>query len=100
MLGIEYRPRSTNSIAVRHIIDEREFECTAEFFTVTPSLDHQATNVVMTEPASGVVRVLSKGIGVLAGGTVGSVTHRGIVVRSPDGWRIAKRVASKTPPTS
>jgi hypothetical protein len=55
---------------------------------------HHATNVVVTEDADGTVRVLSKGLGVGAGGRVGSVVYRDIAVRTPDGWRLAERVVT------
>lgn len=56
-------------------------------------LAHHATNVVVTEDADGTVRVLSKGIGVGDRGRVGSVTYHDVVVRAPDGWRLARRRA-------
>ena len=55
-------------------------------------LAHHATNVLVTEDADGTVRVLSKGVGVGAGGRVGSVTYRDLAVRTDDGWRLAERV--------
>jgi len=55
-------------------------------------LAHHATNVVVTEDADGTVRVLSKGVGVGAGGRVGSVTYRDVAERTPDGWRLTERV--------
>jgi hypothetical protein len=54
-------------------------------------LAHHATNVVVTQDPDGTVRVLSKGIGVGPRGRVGSVTYRDVVVRTPAGWRIARR---------
>lgn len=56
-------------------------------------LAHHATNIVVTEDADGTVRVLSKGIGVGNRGRVGSVTYHDVVVRTPDGWRLAERRA-------
>ena len=41
--------------------------------------------------------VRSKGIGVLADGSVGSVAYEDLVVRVPDGWRITRR---RAPPCS
>jgi hypothetical protein len=67
-------------------------------------LAHHATNVVVTEDDGGTVRVRSKGIGVGAGGRVGSVTYRDVAVRTPDGWRLAERVVvlrrPDAPPTT
>jgi hypothetical protein len=60
--------------------------------TVHP-LAHHATNIVVTEDADGTIGVLSKGIGVGANGRVGSVTYHDIVVKTPDGWRLAHRRA-------
>lgn len=55
---------------------------------------HHSTNVVITlDEASGEVRVESKGLGVTAKGRVGSCTYSDVVVRRPEGWRLARRVA-------
>jgi hypothetical protein len=59
----------------------------------THPLAHHATNIVVTEDADGTVRVLSKGIGVGNKGRVGSVTYHDVVVKTPDGWRLAHRRA-------
>lgn len=56
-------------------------------------LAHHATNIVVTQDPDGVVRVLSKGIGVGPRGRVGSVVYRDVVVRVGDGWRLARREA-------
>ncbi|MGD9703711.1 MAG: nuclear transport factor 2 family protein [Acidimicrobiia bacterium] len=56
-------------------------------------LAHHATNVVVIEDADGTVRVRSKGIGIGVGERVGSVTYDDVVVRTPDGWRMASRRA-------
>ncbi len=65
----------------------------------THPLAHHATNIVVTEDADGTVRVLSKGIGVGDRGRVGSVTYHDVVVRTPDGWRLAHRRAElRRPP--
>jgi hypothetical protein len=53
---------------------------------------HHVTNIVLGEEADGSVRVLSKGLGVMADGSVGSVTYEDTVVRGPAGWRITHRV--------
>jgi hypothetical protein len=56
-------------------------------------LAHHVTNIVITEDADGTVRVLSKAIGVGRKGRVGSATYDDVVVRTPDGWRLAHRTA-------
>jgi len=56
-------------------------------------LAHHATNIVVTEDADGTVRVHSKGIGVGRKGRVGSATYNDVAVRTPDGWRLARRTA-------
>jgi hypothetical protein len=62
---------------------------------------HHVTNVVLTEQPDGSVRARSKGIGVYADGTAGSVTYEDIVVRTSKGWRIDARtvVPRKRPGT-
>ena len=45
----------------------------------------------MTEDADGIVRVRSKGIGIYAGGTAGSVVYDDVVRKEPGGRRIAYR---------
>ncbi|MBZ4016603.1 nuclear transport factor 2 family protein [Streptomyces purpurogeneiscleroticus] len=53
---------------------------------------HHVTNIVLTElPADGGVQARSKGIGVNADGTCGTVTYEDTVVRAADGWRISHR---------
>jgi SnoaL-like domain len=52
---------------------------------------HHVTNVVLTELADGRVRALSKGIGIMADGTSGSVTYEDTVLRGEGGWRISHR---------
>jgi hypothetical protein len=39
-----------------------------------------------------VATVLSKGLMIMADGTIGSVTHADTLRRQPDGWRISRRV--------
>jgi hypothetical protein len=104
------------------IIDERQFTRTHELFTDDAIYDvsdfdsgvhvgwkniaqmwresegqhplaHHATNIVVTEDG-GTVRVISKGLGVGTKGKVGSLTYRDVVVKGPNGWRIAERVAT------
>jgi hypothetical protein len=104
-----------------HVIDEREWERLGEVFTddlvydatgfdmtvmrglaeltavfagpdAPHPLAHHATNVVVTptdDPDT--AHVVSKGLGVGFKGRVGSATYDDVVVRTPDGWRIAKR---------
>lgn len=52
---------------------------------------HHVTNIVLTEESDGVVRALSKGIGINADGTCGSVTYDDTIVRGEQGWRIRRR---------
>ena len=52
---------------------------------------HHVTNVTLTEVADGEVRALSKGIGVMADGTCGSVTYEDTVLLGERGWRISHR---------
>ncbi|HEY3504137.1 MAG TPA: nuclear transport factor 2 family protein [Actinocatenispora sp.] len=51
---------------------------------------HLVTNTVLTETPDG-IRALSKGLGVLADGTCGTVTYDDTVVRGEHGWRITHR---------
>ncbi|WP_327098285.1 nuclear transport factor 2 family protein [Nocardia vinacea] len=59
---------------------------------------HHITNVVIAE-VDGAVRVRSKGIGIYADGTSGSVEYDDTVVRVATGWRISYRrvIAHKVP---
>ncbi|WP_327115357.1 nuclear transport factor 2 family protein [Nocardia sp. NBC_01730] len=52
---------------------------------------HHVTNVIVAETEAGVVRVLSKGIGINADGSCASVTYEDVVVRVSSGWRISYR---------
>lgn len=53
---------------------------------------HHVTNVVVEEVAPDRVRARSKGLGVLANGSCGSVTYEDVVVRTGiGGWRISHR---------
>lgn len=60
---------------------------------------HHVTNVVIEEAADGRVRVRSKGLGIMADGSCGSVTYEDVVVRVAAGWRICRRrvVARRVP---
>ena len=55
---------------------------------------HHVTNVVLTEQPDGSVRARSKGIGIYADGTAGSVTYDDEIVRTGDGWRIDARTVA------
>jgi hypothetical protein len=78
---------------VTRTLAELVAEWTSDAGMARHPLAHHATNVVVTEDRDGTVRVLSKGIGVGAGGRVGSVTYRDVVVRVEGGWRLASRTA-------
>lgn len=52
---------------------------------------HHVTNIVITPVDDRSARVRSKGIGIGAKGTAGSVVYDDIVVRQPDGWKISYR---------
>lgn len=52
---------------------------------------HHVTNIVITQIDEGSARVRSKGIGVNADGTAGSVVYDDIVTRRRDGWKIGYR---------
>lgn len=54
-------------------------------------LAHHTTNIVVLEDPDGTVRVRSKGIGVGAGGRVGSVVYDDVAVRTDAGWRLTSR---------
>ncbi|MEU8265756.1 nuclear transport factor 2 family protein [Sphaerisporangium sp. NPDC049002] len=52
---------------------------------------HHVTNIVITEIDDRSARVRSKGIGIKADGTAGSVVYDDIVTRQPGGWKISYR---------
>jgi SnoaL-like domain len=52
---------------------------------------HHVTNIVLAEPAGGQVQARSKGIGISADGTCGSVIYEDTIVRVGQGWRISHR---------
>ena len=70
-------------------------EWTSEAGMARHPLAHHATNIVVEAAAAadGTVRVRSKGLGVGAGGRVGSVVYDDVVVRTDGGWRLASRTA-------
>jgi hypothetical protein len=53
---------------------------------------HHVTNIVLSEAPDGAVRALSKGLGVMADGSCGSVTYEDTIQRGTVGWRITHRV--------
>ena len=101
-----------------HLIDQRQFSQLARIFTDDAVFDlskydgscyrglpaiqammlassehplaHHATNIVVLTHRDG-IEVISKGIGVGAGGRVGSVTYRDRLALTPQGWRIQER---------
>jgi hypothetical protein len=52
---------------------------------------HHVTNTVLTALDDGRILARSKGIGVRADGTAGSVVYEDVVERRPQGWRIVRR---------
>jgi SnoaL-like domain len=52
---------------------------------------HHVTNIVITRIDDHSAGVRSKGIGVMADGTAGSVAYDDLVTRQPDGWKISYR---------
>lgn len=52
---------------------------------------HHVTNVLLAELPDGAVRALSKGFGVNADGSTGTVSYDDTVVRGARGWRISRR---------
>ncbi|GAA0427979.1 hypothetical protein Acor_67050 [Acrocarpospora corrugata] len=55
---------------------------------------HHVTNIVITRIDDRSARVQSKGVGIRADGTAGSVVYDDIVTRQPDGWKISYRKAT------
>ncbi|MEV8020374.1 hypothetical protein AB0O76_29350 [Streptomyces sp. NPDC086554] len=62
-------------------------------------MGHHVTNIVLSEGEGGRVLARSKGIGVNADGTSGSVTYEDTLVPTDQGWRISHRkvVARRVP---
>jgi hypothetical protein len=60
---------------------------------------HHVTNIVLAELANGQAHARSKGIGINADGTCGSVTYEDTIVRGDQEWRISHRkvLARRTP---
>lgn len=57
-------------------------------------VSHHVTNIILTEAGDDQVRARSKGIGIKADGTCGSVTYDDVIVRGEQGWRISRRKIS------
>ena len=104
-----------------HVIDERQWSRMGELFTDDVVFDlsdfngqtlegletlretfraldahplaHHATNILI-EAVDGEITVLSKGIGMYRD-HVGSTVYRDRLRKTPQGWRIARRVAAK-----
>jgi hypothetical protein len=55
---------------------------------------HHITNVLLAESAGGQVQARSKGIGIYADGTCGSLIYEDTIVRATQGWRISHRRVS------
>src|SRR6266496_2732013 len=55
---------------------------------------HHVTDIVITPIDDRSARVRSKGIGIMADGTAGSVVYDDVVTRQPDGWKISYRKVS------
>jgi 3-phenylpropionate/cinnamic acid dioxygenase small subunit len=55
-------------------------------------LAHHVTNIVLDEVPDGTVHARSKGLGVMADGSVGSVTYDDTVERHAASWLITHRV--------
>ena len=55
---------------------------------------HHVTNVVITSEEDGAVTARSKGLMLMANGTLASVTHLDTLRRDSGGWRISHRIIS------
>jgi hypothetical protein len=102
-----------------HIVDDRDYDRLREIFTDDVEFDtsafgnpplrgiepviasyvgarhpvaHHVTTPVVTTDPDGTVRIRSKVLSLLGGGLSGSGTYDDIAVRTPDGWRISKRI--------
>ncbi|WP_319456959.1 MULTISPECIES: nuclear transport factor 2 family protein [unclassified Mycobacterium] len=53
---------------------------------------HHTTNIVVSEGPGDEVRVRSKGLGIMDGGSVVSAVYEDELRRTADGWRISRRV--------
>ncbi|WP_405876029.1 MULTISPECIES: nuclear transport factor 2 family protein [unclassified Streptomyces] len=128
-LALEDRLAVTELIALHgHLVDGGELDRTDEVFTADVVYDvsdfgqgeltgltalkeaalalgaknplaHHVTNVVIEETTDGNLRARSKGLGIMADGSCGSVTYEDVVRRTETGWRICRRkvVARRVP---
>lgn len=53
---------------------------------------HHVTNTVLDERTNGFVHALSKGLGIMADGSAGSVTYEDTIQLTDAGWRITHRI--------
>jgi 3-phenylpropionate/cinnamic acid dioxygenase small subunit len=120
-LSTEDRTAITDLISMHgHLVDGGELERMGELFTDDVAYDvtdlgggtlqglaalveaalalgaanpvaHHVTNVVLTDAGDGRVHARSKGIGIKADGTCGSVTYEDTLTRGDEGWRITHR---------
>ncbi|MFI5747144.1 nuclear transport factor 2 family protein [Streptomyces sp. NPDC051644] len=129
-LGAEDRTAITELISLHgHLVDDGELDRLDELFTADVVYDtaelghgsmhglkafreaaraigergpvsHHVTNIILTEVDDDQVRARSKGIGIKADGTSGSVTYEDVIVRGEQGWRISRRkiTVRRTPP--
>jgi hypothetical protein len=77
----------------------RGLDALTELFRQRPGtqpVGHHATNVTVGRRADGTITVRSKGLGVMADGTVTTVTYDDVVVRTDAGWRISERTVIPT----
>lgn len=52
---------------------------------------HHVTNIIVNEDEDGTVRTQSKGIGIRADGSCGSLVYHDVLKKQGDGWRIIYR---------
>ncbi|WP_327370906.1 nuclear transport factor 2 family protein [Streptomyces sp. NBC_01217] len=120
-LGAEDRMAVMELIALHgHLVDDGELDRLDELFTADVVYDasdlghgsmhglealrdtarsmgghgpvsHHVTNIVLTEAGEGRVHARSKGFGIKADGTSGSVSYEDVIVRGGTGWRISRR---------
>lgn len=55
-------------------------------------LAHHVTNIVVEEAPDGTVRALSKYLGVMTDGSVGSGTYEDTIIKDGAAWKITHRV--------
>jgi hypothetical protein len=113
---------------VGHIIDDQEWGCLPEVFTEAFISDatavgysrceglsevakawsnprrradgHHGTNVVLTEVDEATVKATSKGFSLYGTSEGHTLIHDDVIVRTPEGWRISKRVTRYSRPRS